>query len=181
MLHCSRCHVPAIPRENGFCCSVCGQAVEQPKRVLECSSVGGPFGSPFSALVAVVKVYGKGDTIENHYQLSKRWRGQPAPTEWGQAKGKYPDYLEIGGLEVPAELMTAWYYLLWYKFLSHRPDLVRIAQGYDDFHDRFARKGSVSQADAVRLFVKEGPKEIWDREDVQRLVALLPRRSPAPY
>lgn len=127
----------------------------------------------FSALHARVEVYGRLDTIENHYQLAKRFTGSPPPQTWREAKGCRPDYLEIGGVEVSARLMSAWYLLLWLKYLDQNPQLVMVARHHDEFHDSFAQPGSNSQAEAVRLYVKQGRQAILRRDDVQALVQQL--------
>lgn len=57
-------------------------------KTLRCDSQG---DKRFSALYAQVVVEGKLDTIENHYQLAKRFEGKPAPTTWRAAKGRRPD------------------------------------------------------------------------------------------
>ena len=48
-------------------------------RILECHSQG---DKRFSAFYAKVEVNGKLDSIENHYQLSKRIYGKRNPVSW---------------------------------------------------------------------------------------------------
>lgn len=122
-------------------------------KVLECSTNG---DDRFSALRAKVKVDGKLDTIENHYQLSKRFNGI-APLNWRDAKGKQPTSFVIGDREIMVTYLTEWYKLLWCKYLDAHPELVLFASDYDDFSDMFRGKNTVNcQADVVRQYVKEG-------------------------
>ena len=130
--------------------------------ILECSSRG---DKRFSAFYAYVKVNGVNDSIEHHYQNAKR----PIPK-----KGAKPEYLEIGGNHYPTSCLTAWYLLLWVKYLDEHPELVEFAKQFDDFHDMFVGAHTLnSQADAVRLYVKQGRKSIMQRQDVQDFLHLM--------
>jgi hypothetical protein len=140
------------------------------KRVLECSTRG---DKRFSALVARVRVAGYWATIEEHYQLSKRFKGSPAPTTWREGKGKAPDYLVVVGRHIPESLKRAFYDMLWVKYLDAHPDLVEYAKLFDDYSDCFARPGGVSQADSIRAYVKSGRESITSRWDVVNLTARL--------
>lgn len=137
--------------------------------VLECSSAG---DRRFSALFARVTLAGQTRTIEEWYQLSKRWEGQPPPTSWRQAKGRRPDYLEILGVRVPVRLMSAWYDFLWFRYFVEHPDLAAYARQFDAFHDRFARSGRQNQAQTIERLVRD-PKGFLRRPDVQELLRLL--------
>lgn len=121
------------------------------EKVLECSSRG---DKRFSALFAQVEVYGIIDTIENHYQLAKRFPW--VPKTWREAKGKKPLYIEIGGQQFPVQYLSQWYACLWLKYLDQHPELVKYARQFDSYHDAFARPGKNSQAEMIRLYVKEG-------------------------
>ena len=130
--------------------------------ILECSSRG---DKRFSAFYAYVTVFGVNDSIEHHYQNAKR----PIPK-----KGVKPEYLEINGSRYPTSYLTAWYLLLWVKYLDEHPELVEFAKQFDDFHDMFVGAHTLnSQADAVRLYVKQGRKSIMHRQDVQELLKLI--------
>lgn len=130
------------------------------RSVLECSSVGDP---RFSSLFAYVEAYGKIDFIENHYQLSKRFEGGKAPKNRWEFKGKTPVSFEVDGREYDVEHLTAWFKLLWCKYLDANPKLVLYAKDYDDFRDTFAGKAVVnSQADVVKQYVKKGRRSILD-------------------
>lgn len=124
-------------------------------RILECSSRG---DRRFSALYAKVEVCGRLATIEEHYQLAKRFPW--APRSWREAKGKRPTHLEIYGRCFPVSYLTAWYAYLWLKYLDEHPELVDFARGFDVFRDSFARPGANSQAEMIRLYVKEGRKAL---------------------
>jgi hypothetical protein len=134
------------------------------KQVLECSSRG---DRRFSALYARVRICGREATIEAHYQLAKRFPW--APRTWREAKGKKPTHLEICGRTLPPEYLTAWYALLWLVYLDAHPELVAYARQFDGFTDSFARPGANTQAEMVRLYVKEG------RQALLRLCAPLLR------
>lgn len=118
---------------------------------LECSSAG---DRRFSALYAKVSVFGHIDTIENHYQLCKRWEHRPAPVTWRDGKGKKPDYVEIRGRKLDARFARQFYALLWFKYLQQHPELVAYARKFTHFTDRFATKGGISQADMIALYMQ---------------------------
>ena len=123
-------------------------------KVLECHSRG---DKRFSALYAKVLVHGKLDTIENHYQLSKRVYGEPKPTDWKDLKGKPISFFEVNGRMFPKEYLSDFYNFLWIKYFDRNPKLLQFASQYDDFNDIFKSKNSVNcQADVIRDIVKEG-------------------------
>lgn len=121
------------------------------KNVLECSSRG---DKRFSALYAEVEVCGKRASIEEHYQLAKRFPW--APKTWHEAKGRKPVYLEICGQQFPVSYLTSWYALLWLLYLDAHPELVEYAKQFDDYSDCFAKPNCNSQADMVRVYVRHG-------------------------
>ena len=131
--------------------------------ILECSSKG---DKRFSALYAKVEVNGIEDTIENHYQLSKRFTtlfGVIVPKVWTDAKGKAPDYFEVNGKPFELKYLPNFYALLWVKYLDQHPELVSYARKFDDYHDIFKSKNSVvCQADVIRQYIKEGRQSILD-------------------
>lgn len=118
---------------------------------LECSSAGDKRFSAFYAKITLCGVY---DSIENHYQLSKRWTDEPAPKTWRDAKGRLPDYFVVG-TKVYDDVwkIKDFYYALWFRYLDENPDLVRFLRQYDHFTDRFATRGGVSQADAISAYL----------------------------
>lgn len=140
------------------------------KFTLECSSKG---DKRFSAFYAKVVVNGNFDSIENHYQLSKRFATRRPPKTWRDTKGKSPDYFEIGDKAFDISLLTAYYYLLWVKYLDAHPELVKYAQDFDSFNDMFRGKSTNCQADCVRDYVKQGRSSIINRPDVQELITLM--------
>lgn len=125
-------------------------------KVLECSSRG---DVRFSALHARVSVFGRTAAIEEHYQLSKRF-GAKKPRSWRDAKGRKPTHLEIGDRVLPVEYLTAWYAALWLKYLDQHPELVEYARTFDVFRDSFAKPGTNSQAEMVRLYAKQGRRAL---------------------
>ena len=116
------------------------------KKVLECSSVG---DKHFSAMYAKITIFGVVDTIENHYQGSKRGAsGGPVK------KCKPVAYIVINRRKYPAEMLTAWYRLLWIIYLDKNPELVKYAKQFDSYHDIFCSKNTINcQADVIRDYV----------------------------
>ncbi len=136
-------------------------------RELNCSSKG---DRRFSALTARVDVCGSVKPIELHYQLSKRFPW--APKQWKQAKGRKPTHFEVARIEFPTRLLSAWYTLLWVKYLDNRPELVAYARRFDRFVDPFAGAGCNSQADVIECYVKRGREQIMQRSDVREFCEL---------
>lgn len=135
---------------------------EAPK-ILECSTKG---DKRFSAFGARVTVWGKEDTIENHYQLAKRF-GSYAPTNWKDAKGKQVTHMELRGKTYDVRYLSQWYKLLWMRYLDLNPDLVQYASQFDDFNDMFKGSSQNCQADVIRQYVKQGRESVW--KDVEEL------------
>lgn len=125
-------------------------------RVLECSSKG---DSRFSSFYAKIEVYGKFDSIENHYQLCKRF-GDEIPNTWRDAKGKQPTHISINNIDLDVKYLSQYFDLLWCKYLDNNPELVNIAKTYDDFTDMFKGSSINCQADSIRKYIKEGRKSI---------------------
>lgn len=126
-------------------------------KVLECSSKG---DKRYSAFYARVEVFGKEDSIENHYQLAKRF--PEAPATWRDAKGKQPTHIEVKGMKLPPRFLSQWYTALWAKYLDSNPELVEYASQFDEFNDIFKGKAINCQADVVRKYIKEGRNAIAD-------------------
>lgn len=124
-------------------------------KILECSSKG---DKRFSSFYAKVDVYGKFDSIENHYQLCKRF-GDEVPKSWRDAKEKMPTHIHVNGKDLDVKLLSQFFDLLWCKYLDANPGLVKLAKEYDDFTDMFRGKSINCQADSIRKYVKEGRAE----------------------
>lgn len=128
-------------------------------KVLECSSAG---DARFSAFYATVEINGVTASIEEHYQLSKRfWDTQNnrliIPKSIKEAKGRKPRYFVAYGLPYPVDLLTAWYTYLWVKYLDSNPHLVDILSKYDDYSDKFKSASTINcQADVIRRYMREG-------------------------
>lgn len=125
-------------------------------KILECSSKG---DKRFSAFYARVTAFGVFDSIENHYQLSKRF-GDFVPSSWRDAKGKNPTHIELSGKQHDLEMLSQWYKLLWVRYLDNNTHLVEYASQYDEFNDIFKGKSINCQADVVRQYVKEGRESV---------------------
>ena len=137
--------------------------------VLECSSKG---DRRFSAFYAKVAVHGETTSIEEHYQLSKRF-GNKVPDSVRSAKGRKPTHFALGGKRYDVKYLSAWYKLLWVKYLDEQPDLVAYASGFDDFSDMFKGRSANCQADVFRQYVKVGRKSILSALDVKEFVELM--------
>lgn len=136
-------------------------------RILECSSRG---DKRFSAFYAYVEVFGRKTNIERHYQSSKKFYDSTIT----KAKGLQPDYIEINGRQLDKKYLTAWYKLLWVKYLDQHKELVEYAKTFDDFNDIFKGKKSINcQADVIRQYVKQGRASIMKEQAVIELLELL--------
>lgn len=126
--------------------------------ILECSSKG---DKRFSAFFAETSVFNRKNTIENFYQLSKRF-GYERPSTWKDAKGRRITHFHIEGFDYPKEMIGQWYKVLWVKYLDTNPQLVEYAKQFDDYSDKFKGKSKNCQADVIRQYIKEGRKSIMD-------------------
>ena len=120
-------------------------------------------------MFAKVSVYGVTDTIERHYQAAKLTKDGIMA-----GKGKPFAFLSIQGIQADKKYTTAYYKLLWYKYLRSNPDLVTYASAFDGFTDMFRGKNTVNcQADVICQYVKEGSGSILKEPDVQMLLKIL--------
>lgn len=130
-------------------------------KTLQCHSRG---DKRFSALFAGPITWGGVNalSIESLYQGSKLINGAAAHDLYSKpgwvavtsgAKGKRAEMFLVGDIEIPIQLTRAFYHSLWFKYLDEHPNLVGIAMNYHRFADPFARKGGVSQADAIAEYV----------------------------
>lgn len=143
------------------------EAQKRELKVLECSSKG---NKDFSAFYAKVPVFGRVDSIENHYQLCKRF-GSEIPKTWRDAKGKKPTHINIGGIDLDIKFLSQYYKLLWCKYLDARKDLVAVASQYDDYSDMFKGQSINCQADVVKQYIKEGRDSILN--DCSELLEIM--------
>ena len=135
------------------------------KRILECSSAG---DARFSAYYAQVEIDGVMQSIEEHYQLSKRFRMPDGkyivPKRVDEAKGKHPMHFVAYGLPYQPEFLTAWYTYLWIQYLDDNPMLVGILSHYDDYSDQFKTSSTINcQADVIRDYMFLGRDALWNR------------------
>lgn len=137
-------------------------------KFLECSSKG---EKQLSAFYAKVKFFGKSDSIENHYQLSKVVNGAK-PKSWKDVKGNVPDAFVVNDVVYAKELLSQWYKLLWIKYLDNNPDLVSYASQFDDYNDMFRSNKTINcQADVIYQYIKEGRKSVID--DCHELISFM--------
>jgi hypothetical protein len=135
--------------------------------ILECSSKG---DKRYSAFYARVSVFGKYDSIENHYQSCKRFFDQSII----EPKGLNPDYIEIRNKKFEKQYATAYYKLLWVKYLDEHPELVEHAKQFDYFHDVFRGKYSLNcQADVIKQYVKNGRESIMNEDLIKEFITKL--------
>ncbi|MFL1672687.1 DarT1-associated NADAR antitoxin family protein [Paenibacillus dendritiformis] len=125
-------------------------------KILECSSKG---DKCFSAFYAKVAIWGKYDSIENHYQLCKRF-GEYVPRSWKDAKGKEPTHIVLNGRIYDVKYLSQWYKILWVKYLDDNPELVKYASQFDEFNDIFKGKSLNCQADVIRQYIKQGRESL---------------------
>jgi len=119
-------------------------------KTLECSSKG---DKRFSAFYAIVEAFGIYQSIEKHYQQSKRdVSGNHVK------KGNSVAYMVINGYQLPAEYLTDWYNLLWVKYLDKNPQLAAYARRFDEFTDIFRGKSINCQADVIKEYVSDRDK-----------------------
>ncbi|KAF6620517.1 hypothetical protein HFE03_07650 [Paenibacillus sp. EKM102P] len=136
-------------------------------KILECSSKG---DKRFSAFYAKVRAWGRFNSIENHYQMCKRF-GDYKPSNWKDAKGKQPTHIELNGKQYDLNYLSQWYKMLWVNYLDNHPDLVRYAEEFDDFNDIFKGKSLNCQADVIRQYIKQGRQSLVD--EYQELMDLF--------
>lgn len=114
---------------------------------------------------------GKYDSIENHYQLCKRF-GDEVPKTWRDAKGRQPTHINLKGKDLDVKYLSQWYKLLWVKYLDEHPHLVKYEKQFDDFSDMFKGKNTINcQVDVIKQYVKEGRESIIN--ECRELIDLL--------
>jgi hypothetical protein len=121
--------------------------------LLECSSKG---DKRFSAFYAQVEVFDVVDSIENHYQLSKRFGNDIKPRHWKECKGRKPSHFMIGRHRYDLSLFSLWYKSLWLKYFEQNPDLLVYIGQFDEFNDMFKGKSLNCQADVIRDIANKG-------------------------
>ena len=140
------------------------------RRILQCHSRGARRYSPFNCYVTV---WGEMDSIENHYHRAKVFEGGSRPRDWREAKRFKKEGLrqtgwQIGHLRVPcrsnpkgtsfliSDLGVQFYVLMWRKHLRAHPEKIAYASAFEDFCDPFAGDFPCSQAEVIRISVREG-------------------------
>lgn len=150
------------------------------KIILECSSKG---DIRYSAFGAEVEVFGKRRaTIEEHYQLSKRFMTKDrevfTPNSIYDIKGKNSKtknmdfcWIEVNGVTFPVEWRMEFYKMMWLMYLDDNPDLVEYASRFDDYNDIFKGRSEICQADCIRQYIKEGRQSMEnDVAEFRRLI-----------
>lgn len=136
-------------------------------KILECSSKG---DKRYSAFYAKTTVFNKYDSIENHYQLSKRF-GNIVPNTWRDSKGRKPTHFNINGKDIDVKYLSSFYKLLWCKYLDEHPELVEHAKQFDEFNDMFKGNSINCQANVIRQYIKNGRESII--KDCQEFIKLF--------
>lgn len=135
---------------------------------LECSSKG---DRRFSAFYSKVSVFGKIDSIENHYQNIKYKKRNGGVIKC--RKGEKVDFININNKILDVKYLTPFYKLLWVKYLDENIDLVKFASEYDSFSDMFRGNCINCQADVIRDYVKKGRNYIMESDDVKEFIELM--------
>lgn len=130
----------------------------QSVKVLECSSAG---DKRFSAMYAVVEYMGIEDTIEKHYQKSKRFISGENYIAMDNAEGKKVDACEVFGCLYEPSILTMFYSWLWCKYFNSHPELLEYAKGFDKFNDRFKGQSINCQADIIEKLCTN-PNEVYE-------------------
>jgi hypothetical protein len=128
-------------------------------KVLECSSKG---DKRFSAFYAKVNINGVCDSIENHYQLSKRFGNDVVPKHWKQCKGRKPTHFVVNNIRFELNEFSIWYKVLWLKYFIENPELLVYINKFDDFNDMFKGKALNCQADVIRDIAKKGFRTVFE-------------------
>ena len=119
-------------------------------KILECSSRG---DKRFSAFYAYVNIDGKLNSIENHYQLAKRFGDGKIPISWKECKGKKPINFVFRGKVLPLEKLSDYYDWLWKVYLDENPELVEFLKGFDEYSDCFGKIGCNNQAVSIKKYM----------------------------
>lgn len=124
--------------------SLLNEEISTPK-VLECSSRG---DRRFCSLFATIKINGKERSIEEWFQDAKRTAdGRKA------GKGKPFDYIvdPFTGDKLPGSEAQWMYRGLWITYFAKNPELVKYAEQFDEFTNRFNKyRDPKSEADLPR-------------------------------
>lgn len=137
---------------------------------LECSTKG---DIRFSAFGATIELFGHKATIEQHYQLSKRFLDKYgmlyAPKSIYDVKGKNSKvtnmefaWIVVNDKVFPIDFRMEFYKWMWLQYLDQNPDLVKFAEQFDDFNDIFKGKSIICQADCIRQYIKQGRLSMVD-------------------
>jgi hypothetical protein len=123
-------------------------ANEYTPKILQCDSKGDKRFSAFYAKVSIKDR--KPISIEKYYQSIKRDENGKIP-----GKGKTVDHCIIEGKRYPASKLTWAYRRLWKLYFEQNPELLRYAEQFDEFTDRFKGKAINCQSDVIRDLVNE--------------------------
>jgi hypothetical protein len=118
-------------------------------------------------------MFGRRNTIENHYQSSKVFEDGQIPADWRRAREIKRSGLRQVGWKIGPRLLETrqdprdpsrfavedfgiqLYCLLWCKYVRLHPELVEHARRFDAFADPFAGNFPFSQARVWELVAKE--------------------------
>lgn len=122
-------------------------------RIFDCSKTGDWRFYPSNCLVSVS---GYLDSIERHVALSKRINKDGkicAPISIEEANA-YPVVAFVcGGILLPPQYLTQFISLLWHKYLTFNPDLVRVLMDYEEYDDQNQYQ-DVSHASMLRQYMQ---------------------------
>ena len=120
---------------------------------IECSTKG---IIQLSAFVAKIKINHLESTIEEIYQLSKRFNIVTIKNSWDKNKGKNPDYFEFLNIRFDKELSSEFYTYLWCIYFLQNYFLIDYLNHYNSFTDMFRGKSLNCQADVITRIRHEG-------------------------
>lgn len=105
--------------------------------------------------VAKVTVFGKNDTIGNHFRNAKRDKEGNVTEENNQVA-----YLDVNGIRVPRELAEQFYVCLWFQCISSNEFLKTNISKYDDYFDGKSEGAINSQAKVFAMYKNGGTKAL---------------------
>lgn len=151
--------------------------------VLDCSPTGEPLLCGHSAML---NVYGKVDTIDNHLQMAKRFYlldedGKPALTALDEHiykvpnvdlhRGRHPDECFIGTLKLKQGFIGQWHILLWVKYLDAHPELAKYITNFIRFVDHSSPSEMVEATTIFKRYTTSGRDGLLD--DAKVLLGIL--------
>lgn len=146
----------------------------------------------FSPQFCFVKIFGKRDSIENHYQKTKRYIKDGeilVPQDWRDVVEYKEKGYEFSHFELPVGLtlcynhsnespIEEYYTILWYKFLLRNQHLVEYAASFTNFQSGLEHKHPYTHAQIIRDAASHGLQYLKKKtEGTAYLIALYLKES----